>query len=48
MSEKRKNVLRAVLFVVAILFILAGGLRGEIGTVFRKAALICLECIGIG
>jgi uncharacterized membrane protein required for colicin V production len=48
MSEGRKNVLRAALLAAVVVFIMVGGLRGEIGTVFRKAALICLECIGIG
>ena len=43
-----KKTLRAVLFVVVFDFILAGAWRGEIRTVFLKAARICLECIGIG
>jgi len=25
-----------------------GMFRGEVGVIFRKAVLICLECIGIG
>jgi hypothetical protein len=48
MSAKRKNLIRAALFVVALFFIVLGGFRGEIILVFRKAASICLECVGIG
>ena len=48
MSKKQTNALRAVLFAAAIVFILAGLLRGEAGIVLMKAIYICLECIGIG
>jgi hypothetical protein len=40
--------LRAVLLALSVVFILMGGYRGEIKTVFIKAANLCLECIGIG
>ena len=48
MSQKQINVLRAVLFAVAVVFILVGLLRSEARSVFMKAIFICLECIGIG
>jgi len=48
MSQKQRNALRAVLFVVAAVFIVTGLLRGEARVVFIKAVYICLECIGIG
>lgn len=37
-----------VLFVIAVLFLAIGIKNGEFNDVFRKAHLICLECIGIG
>jgi hypothetical protein len=43
-----EKALRAVLFVLALAFILVGAWRGEIRTVFLKASRICLECLGIG
>jgi hypothetical protein len=33
---------------IGISFMGIGGYRGEVATVMKKAAAICLECIGIG
>ncbi len=40
--------LRWGLLLAAPVLIVLGVLRGEALDVFRKAAQICLECIGIG
>lgn len=47
MTKLNENLGRLVL-VVGIGFIFYGLYRGEVNTVFQKAARICLECIGIG
>ena len=48
MTQKSTNALRVALFAAAVIFIIAGLLRGEAGVVLMKAVYICLECIGIG
>jgi len=45
--EKRSRAAIAVLLLGA-LFMGLGIFRGEAGTVWHKAVLICMECIGIG
>lgn len=43
-----RKVIRAAVFVSAVLMIIYGIYRGEMSVVFHKAARICFECIGLG
>ena len=43
-----KDNLKYFVLAAALLSFAFGLWRGEAGTVLRKAAAICLECIGIG
>jgi hypothetical protein len=48
MKRGKLNALRITLFTAAAAMIIIGIFWGEALEVFRKAAVICLECIGIG
>jgi len=47
-EQKKRNRLRLAVFMVAIVFILAGIMNGSMNDVFVKASKICTECIGLG
>ena len=40
--------IQILLLAIGILAVLLGVFRGELLDIFRKAVLLCLECIGIG
>ncbi|MDL2206242.1 thioredoxin [Eubacteriales bacterium OttesenSCG-928-N13] len=44
----KRNVGAFILLALGVTFVVIGCLRGEPMTVLRKAATLCLECIGIG
>lgn len=48
MAFFRGNQKALFLVAIGILAIAFGAYRGEISTVFNKAVVVCLECIGIG
>ncbi|MCI8367920.1 MAG: thioredoxin [Eggerthellaceae bacterium] len=48
MTKRTSIAVVAVVFVLAVAFVVVGLLQGEAQLVFAKAARICLECIGIG
>jgi hypothetical protein len=42
------HIIRLLILAGALAMIVIGVCNGEVGTVLKKAANICLECIGIG
>ncbi len=47
-KNKARGAAQWLLCVVAVAFIVAGVLRGEVAVVLKKAVNLCLECIGLG
>jgi hypothetical protein len=45
--NKRRAAAIAIL-VLGILLIAAGVFRGELDVILKKAAVVCMECIGLG
>lgn len=48
MTFHDKKFLRTFLLIIAIVFVAIGIIKNQYMDVFRKASIICLECIGIG
>lgn len=48
MTEKGRKICAASVIALGAVGMAIGVMRGEHETVFRKAVMICLECIGIG
>lgn len=48
MQWNSKTLLAPVLILVGLGMMLWGYMDGEAAIVFKKAAIICLECIGVG
>lgn len=48
MVNKKLLIIRLLIIFICIGMIVAGVINGEITVVYRKAVIICLECIGIG
>ena len=44
----KKNLPALAVLTVAAVFLLLGIAGGEAATVYRKAANVCMECIGLG
>ena len=45
---KNRKMITAALFIISIMLIVAGIMRGEHLAVLNKAINICMQCIGIG
>lgn len=48
LTAKRKTALRVGLVATALLMIVIGLILGQEASVWKKAAAICMECIGLG
>ncbi|MFI3213587.1 MAG: CD1871A family CXXC motif-containing protein [Eubacteriales bacterium] len=48
MNWFRKNIIGLTCLVLGISFLAIGIVKGEDQSVFQKAIMVCLECIGIG
>ena len=48
MVKRYRRLVPVALIAAGIVMLIIGIDRGEMATVFSKAATVCLECIGIG
>jgi uncharacterized protein (DUF1501 family) len=48
MNIRRRSLVQVSALILALAFIIAGVAAGDAGQVFKKAIVVCLECIGIG
>ncbi len=44
----KRKVIGIVILIAGIALIAAGVFRGELNVILRKAAVVCMECIGLG
>ena len=47
-SDNSMKKLKCIILAIGIVFLVIGIASGEVNTVFQKASMICMECIGIG
>ena len=47
-KKRMRQRLLPVVFLLALISIAIGVISGEAAAVWRKASVVCLECIGIG
>lgn len=47
-SKVARYLIPALLILVGVACVIYGATDGEAGQVFKKAAAICMECIGLG
>lgn len=48
MNNKKKRIFPVISIIVALIMIFAGIYRNEYDDYYRKAIMICMQCIGIG
>ena len=44
----KRRIISIVILAAGIALIAAGVFRGELDVIFRKAMVVCMECIGLG
>ena len=44
----KRRMLRIILLIAGVCMMAVGIFRGEASEIFRKAVVVCMECIGIG